>query len=342
MDLESGDLRNKPLQEVFQNSNSDVYGITATTFTRFEAIKIAKHLRALRPNSRIVVGGVHFMYCPEDTLKKVPEIDVVVRGEGEVTIVELLDAIGSGHELQQVKGISYREGNGVIHNPDQPLFEDLDALPVYTDFTWEQYPEYLFGYPEPVPATSVISSRGCPYKCIFCAKAGMKYRLRSAQKVVDEIQLLKEKLRVDAINFLDLTFTANPKHVRAVCQEIIQRDLKIKWWCESRVNIPLELLDIMKAAGCVALVIGVESGSSRVLSTISKNISTAAVLAFCERCIELGIIVQPYFMFSHPGESREDVQQTLELILRLEKRKSSCSFQPTMIYPGTEIETIAR
>lgn len=342
VDLESGALRDKPLREVFQNSDSDVYGITATTFTRFEAIKIAKHLRTLRPNSRIVVGGVHFMHCPEDTLSKVPEIDVVVRGEGEITIVELLDAIGSGRDLQKVKGISYRQGGKIIHNPDQPLFEDLDALPAYTDFTWDQYPEYLFGYPEPVHATSVISSRGCPYKCIFCSKAGMKYRLRDARTVVDEIQSIKEKLRVDAINFLDLTFTANPKHAQAVCREIIHRGLNIKWWCESRANIPLELLDIMKAAGCAALAVGVESGSPKILSRISKGISTDTVLAFCEKCLQVGIIVQPYFMFSHPGETKEDVQQTLDLILKLERRNANCSFQPTMIFPGTEIEMIAQ
>lgn len=282
------------------------------------------------------------MYCPEDTLSKVPEIDVVVRGEGEIPIVEFLDAIDSGQELQQVKGISYRAGSKIIHNPDQAIFEDLDTLPAYSDFTWEQYPEYLFGYPEPIPATSVISSRGCPYKCIFCSKAGMKYRLRDAQKVVDEIEVLTRQLGVEAINFLDLTFTANPRHAQSVCQEMIQRGLNIKWWCESRVNIPLELLDIMKAAGCVALAVGVESGSPRVLSRISKGISTDIVLAFFERCLHLGIIFQPYFMFSHPGETKDDVQQTLDLIYELERRNANCSFQPTMIFPGTEIEIFAR
>ena len=342
VDLESGAYRNTSLQEVFQNSDSDVYGITATTFTRFEAIKIAKYLKKFRPSSRIVVGGVHFMYCPEDTLSKVPDIDVVVRGEGEIPIVEFLDAIDTGQNLREVKGISYREGSKVVHNPDQAVFEDLDTLPVYSDFTWEQYPEYLFGFPEPIPATSVISSRGCPYKCIFCSKAGMKYRLRDAQKVVDEVEILKGQLGVEAINFLDLTFTANPRHAQAVCQEMIQRGLGLKWWCESRANIPLELLDIMKAAGCVALAVGVESGSPRVLSNISKGISTDMVLAFCEKCLHLGIHVEPYFMFSHPGETIEDVHQSLNLIYELEKRNAHCSFQPTMIFPGTEIEMIAR
>lgn len=342
IDLESGAYRNRSFQEVFQTSDSAIYGITATTYTRFEAIKIARYLKRFRPDSRIIVGGVHFMYCPEDTLSKVPEIDVVVRGEGEVSIVEYLDAIGSGQSLQKVKGISFREGYRIIHNPDQAVFEDLDTLPAYFDFTWEQYPEYLFGYPDRIPATSVISSRGCPYKCIFCSKAGMKYRLRDPQQVVDEIEVLKKQLGVEAINFLDLTFTANPRHAQAVCREMIQRELGIKWWCESRANIPLELLDIMKAAGCVALAVGVESGSPRVLSKISKGITTDMVLAFCQKCLHLGIHVEPYFMFSHPGETIEDVHQTLNLIYELEKRNAHCSFQPTMIFPGTEIEKIAQ
>jgi radical SAM superfamily enzyme YgiQ (UPF0313 family) len=342
VDLESGPYRNVSLQTIFQDSNSDVYGITATTFTRFEAIKLAKYLKEHRPDSQIVVGGVHFMYCPEDTLSKVPEIDVVVRGEGEIPIVEYLDAIASGQSLHRVKGISFREGSRIIHNPDQAVFEDLDSLPTSLDFTWEQYPEYLFGYPDRIPATSVISSRGCPHKCIFCSKAGMKYRLRDPKKVGDEIEVLKKQLGVEAINFLDLTFTANPRHAQAVCREMIQRGLDVRWWCESRANIPLDLLDIMKAAGCVSLAVGVESGSPRVLSKISKGISTDMVRAFCQKCFHLGIHVEPYFMFSHPGETIEDVRRTLSLVYELEKRNADCSFQPTMIFPGTEIERISR
>ena len=341
LDLEQKIYRSVSFEEAFRNNDSQIFGITATTYTRFEAIKIAKYIKKIRPDSWVIAGGVHFMYCAKDTLEKIPEIDIVVRGEGEITIVELANAINEGRNFDKINGITYQREGQVIENPNQAIFENLDSIPTYTKFTWDEYPEYLFGYPGRIRAISVMSSRGCPFNCVFCSKAGMKYRLRNAKSVVDEIEILKEKFDIEGINFLDLTFTANPRHVRSVCQEMINRNIKLKWWCESRTNIPLDLLDLMKQAGCVSLVIGVESGSPRILQKISKGISIEQVINFCKKCSEIDIIVVPYFMFSHPDETREDVEQTLDLIYELEKFTASCSFQPTMIFPGTELEKIA-
>ncbi len=342
LDLEHKRYRNIPFEEIFKDNDSDIFGVTGTTYTRFEAINIAKCIKKIHPESFLIAGGVHFMYCAKDTLERIPEIDLVVRGEGDITIVELANAIHERRNFENIKGITYRRDDcEVIENPDRLIFEALDSIPLYTKFTWDEYPEYLFGYPERIRAISVMSSRGCPYKCIFCSKAGMKYRLRNAKSVVDEIELLKERFNIKGINFLDLTFTANPSHVKAVCQEMIDRNINLKWWCESRANIPLYLLDIMKQAGCVSLAIGVESGSPRILSEISKGISIEQVMNFCKKCGEIGIIVTPYFMFSHPDETREDVKQTLALIYILEKFTAPCSFQPCIIFPGTELEKIA-
>ena len=343
VDLEQKKYRNIPLEEVFHNNDSRIFGITATTYTRYEAVKIAKHIKQIYPTSITVVGGVHFMHCAKDTLARVPEVDIVVRGEGEIIIVELANAISSGQSIENIRGIAYRNDVNIVINQDQDLFEDLDNLPFYTNFSWEEYPEYLFGYTERIRAISVMSSRGCPFNCVFCSKAGMKYRVRNAKKVVDEIQQLKDRFDIGGINFLDLTFTADPSHVKAVCNEMIDRKLGLKWWCESRANIPLDLLDIMQQAGCVSTVVGVESGSPRILSTISKKISPDQVLAFCEKCSDLEIFVNPYFMFSLPGETIEDLKLTLDMIFKLEKLRGigPCAFQPTLILPGTEIERIS-
>ena len=341
LDLEQKKYRDIPLENVFHNDDSRIFGITATTYTRFEAIKIAKYLKETFTDSVVIVGGAHFMYCAEDTLSRIYAIDIVVRGEGEVPLVELTNAINQNESYQDIRGISYRKDGKIVHNPDHDYFENLDSLPFYSDFSWDEYPEYVFGVREDIRATSVMSSRGCPYQCIFCSKAGMKYRLRNPTSVVDELEILKNKHDLDGVNFLDLTFTAIPHHVRSVCQEMIDRQLDLKWWCESRANIPLDLLDLMKAAGCVSTVIGVESGSPRILSNIAKNITIEQVENFCRKCVDLGINVTPYFMYSHPGETVEDVKQTLDLISRLEEFTGKCSFQPTMIFPGTEIEKIA-
>jgi radical SAM superfamily enzyme YgiQ (UPF0313 family) len=342
LDLELKKYRNVSLKEVFSNNDSQLYGITATTYTRFEAIKIAKYIKKIHPNSQVIVGGVHFMNCAKDTLERIPEIDVVVRGEGEITIVALANAINEGRSFEGINGITYRQEGQVIENPNQAIFEDLDSIPIYSKFTWEEYPQYLFGVEGNLPAASIISSRGCPFNCVFCSKAGMKYRFRNAKSVVDEIEFLKEKFGIRCINFLDLTLTANPRHVRAICEEIINRKIDLKWWCESRVITDLDLLDLMREAGCVSLVVGIESGSPKILSRISKGISIEQAINFCKKCIDVGIKVQPYFMFSLPDETEKDVRQTLDLIDKLEKFTSPCSFQPTIILPGTELERIAR
>ncbi len=342
IDMEQKKYENKSLEEIFRNDNSQIFGITATTYTRFEAIWVAKYIKKLHPDSLVVVGGVHFMYTPEDTLQRVPEIDIVVRGEGETTIVELANAVNQGIGFEEILGITYRKNNQIISNPDQAIFEDLDNLPIYTNFSWNEYPESLFGYPEPIRALSIMSSRGCPNRCIFCSKAGMKYRLRNPKNVVDEIEIFKEKFGIEGINFIDLTFTVNPLHVQAICQEMINRDINLKWWCESRANAPLELLPLMKRAGCASVAVGIESGSPRILSRVSKDIPIDQAVRFCQKCSNLGIFVDAYFMFSHPDETEEDVKRTLDLIDKLENFPNvTCAFQPTMIFPGTELEKIA-
>jgi len=342
VDLEHRRYRGVVLEEIFGSDTSRVFGITATTNTRFQAIKVAAVVKRLHPESVIVVGGVHFSHCAEDTLSHVPEIDVVVRGEGELPFVELCNAISCRSALDRVKGITYRRGSQVFENPAQDVFVDLDEIPDDTEFTWDEYPEFLFGYPETVRALSVMSSRGCPYNCIFCSKAGMKYRVRDPVKVVDEIELLKVRGNIRAVNFVDLTFTASPAHVSGVCNELIRRKLDILWWCQSRANIDLNLLGLMKEAGCVSLFVGVESGSPSVLSRISKGISCEQVTRFIEKCAELGIRASAYFMFSHPDETAADVRLTLALIDQLERAKVPCAFHPTVIFPGTELEKMAR
>lgn len=344
IDLEKKMYRNISMEEVFSNNDSRVFGITATTFTRFEAIRIAQSIKKMYPECWIVVGGVHFSYCAEDTLANVPEIDIVVRGEGERILIELLGAINKGESFEDIKGLSFRNNNKIVNNQNQTTFENIDDIPFYEYFSWDEYPEYLMGYSaERIPAISIMSSRGCPYNCIFCSKSGTKYRLRNPEKVVDEIEFLRDKYDIHAFNFLDLTFTANTQHVKGMCRELINRKINTKWWCESRVNISLELLDLMKQAGCVSLVVGVESGSPRVISQIQKNITLDQVIKFCKKCIDIGIIVSPYFMYSHPGETPKDVKKTIAFMMKLQKLGANVGgFQPTMIFPGSKIEEIAR
>ncbi len=343
LDFEKREYRSVDPVEVLRDHPSDLFGITAVTFSRFEAIRLARSAKALHPGSFVVVGGVHFMHCAEDTLEHVPEIDAVAHGEGEGILPELAAALGRRGDLTRIDGLTCRRDGRVAAVASPRTFDGMDDLPPYDRFDWEKYPEYLFDHPGHLPAISVMSSRGCPYRCVFCAKSGSKYRLRDPGKVVREIESLKGKFSVSCFNFLDLTFTAAPSHTREVCRRIVKAKLDIRWWCESRVNIPLDLLPVMRDAGCTSIAIGVESGSPRILASIQKDISVDQVEAFCRCCLDQGIHVSAYFMYSHPGEELSDVRLTLDLLSRLQDRGVSVGgFQPTMVFPGSGLERIAR
>jgi len=343
LDLEQKQYADESIESAIAKVGpADVFGITATTFTRFDAIEAARSIKALYPKSLVVAGGVHFMHAAQDTLEHVPEIDVIVHDEGEVTLVDLIEAYEQGRDFGSVKGISYRVDGEPVRTAVQDRLADLDKIQPYTRFSWEDYKEYLFGYLPYMPAVSMMASRGCPYRCAFCSKAGTKYRARTPVRVVDEMEALMAHCGVRAFNFVDLSFAVKADYVRALCDEIVRRGLDVKWWCECRANTPLDLLKHMKKAGCVSVVVGIESGSPRIVSKLSKGISIEQAVAFCQRCVKLGIHVIPYFMYSCPDETRADADQTVALIKELETYTEQCSFQPCMILPGTEIERIAR
>ena len=188
LDLQHKRNANHRSDQLLELLKADIYGITAVTYTRFEAIDAARRLKQSHPDSTVIAGGVHFSSCAEDALAAVSDIDIVVRGEGEVTLCELVKALEEKGDLSRVNGITYRDQGRIVSNADRETFEDLDGLPLYDDYRWDDYPEYLLGVPEQVRATSIMTSRGCPYRCVFCCKAGMKYRLRDPIAVVDEIE----------------------------------------------------------------------------------------------------------------------------------------------------------
>lgn len=170
------------IEPFLKRNQAPIYGITATTATRFGAIEVIKNIKKLYPDSIVVVGGPHFGNCVEDSLRNIPQIDVAVRGEGDYTFLNLIRAIEDKQDLSCVKGISFRRNGQIFHNPDAPLIDNLDTLPIYEDFDYNDYRETLFVIEEKVPAISILTSRGCPFKCIFCSVNNSGYRLRSPKK----------------------------------------------------------------------------------------------------------------------------------------------------------------
>ena len=323
-----------------QNLAPHIVGITATTHSRFNAIKILQGIRDL-PCIK-VLGGVHFSLTDVDALKHSPA-DIIVRGEGEYTLLEIVN----DKPWETIRGITYRKDGYIVRNEDRP-FIDLNTLPLPARhlFPMHKYNARLEGEYR-TQSTSIITSRGCPNECIFCVNKVYWKRIlrkRSPASVIDEIENIIETYNIRGFDFWDDTFTVDKNHATNICKEILRRNLDIVWYARVRTDtINEELLELMRKAGCIAISFGIESGSPRILQILKKNIDIKKAIKYTEICSKLGFYTKVFFMFNHPYETIEDVMLTIKLINRLRKfRNVHIATAVTTIYPGTEIEEIAK
>ncbi len=342
LDLAIEDLS---LEEAVRREKPDVLGITAVTENRFQAMKVAKRARKVSPDLIIVAGGPHFSFTAEDTLKNVPEIDFVVRGEGEATMLELMQFLEAGASTKTIAGISFAANGKITHNAERIPLQDLDALPA---INWDSIPceKYNFRFMG-MPCVSLLTSRGCPINCTFCSVTkmwGKHLRWRSPSSVVDEIEYLLDAHGFEAVFFNDDTFTLNRRHLLGICEEIERRQLRFHWICQARVDtVNRTVLETMKKAGCCYIYFGVESGSQKMLDSIHKRITREQVIQFVKECKAAGIISHALFMYSLPAESDQDRRLTFEFIEELiSLGVDSFTAGATIIFPGTEIEATAR
>jgi anaerobic magnesium-protoporphyrin IX monomethyl ester cyclase len=343
LDLEFADA---DVGAVVEAERPSVVGIAGTSVTRFEAFEIAKAVKQVNQAIITVYGGSHASFTAQDTLEHVPEMDVVVRGEGEMTMLELMQCQAARSDLAKVDGLSYRQNGSVRHTPARARIQDLDALPRparhLVDMSGYDLKLDLIGK----RAASIITSRGCPVNCSFCSASvmfGKSVTRRSAKNVVDEIEQLLQHPRVEGLKIFDSTFTMVPGHAESICDEILHRGLLFPWECEIRVNtVSWPLLQKMKAAGCYLVDFGVESASERVLKRMHKGISLAQVEQVIQWTHDLGIAQKAFFTIGHIEETVEDATQTLEFIHRNLNRIALPSIGVGIrIYPGTEVEKYA-
>ena len=214
----------------------DVVGMTSTTLTYKSALKIAEITKQIHPNCLTVLGGVQVTFWEENALKECPSLDLVARKEGENTILELVQRIEAGKSFNDILGITFRDGNGYIRNPDRPYIEDLDSLPFPAHHLWpldrlKKYGDVMF---------PLMTSRGCVYWCEFCSAVrmfGRRYRMRSAKNVVDEMEHLHKTYGSSTFTFYDDAFTVDQARVEEICEELHDRNLKLTWDCGTRVDM---------------------------------------------------------------------------------------------------------
>jgi len=323
----------------------DVVGIHSITDNRFKAIALAKELKKRNKNVIVLMGGPHFSLTAKNALEIVPEIDYIIRGEGEKSVVQFLNILENKGDISEVSGLAYRTKSGeIIEKPLTDLIMNLDELPMPA---WHLFD--LKEYNKPIDGTNirsigVLSARGCPNVCVYCANARSVLRLRSPKNFVDEVEYLNKEYGYKGFDFWDDTLTMVNSHVKGVCEELLRRNLDIAWYARARVNtVNKELLGLMKKAGCIRISYGVESGSPRILEIIKKNITIDQVKNAVQWSSEVGMVVLTNFMVNLPDETLDDLKQTIGLMKWINGVKNSCAaYGFTVIYPGTELELMAK
>jgi radical SAM superfamily enzyme YgiQ (UPF0313 family) len=259
-------------------------------------------------DATVVLGGVHGTFTYQDVLTDNPDIDFIVVGEGEYTMVELCRHIRDNaprEQLPSIMGIAYRDGGTVFFTGHRPSIESLDELPspAYHLAVMPDIEEY-FSHSRSLP---LLTSRGCPFKCAFCSTSKLhhrKYRARSVTAIVDEMEAMIATYSVDNFRVTDDLFTQNAERAKAICFEIIRRKLNIKWGCSARVDtITPDLLRIMKNAGCEGIFLGVESLDDAILARIQKGYDSTIIRRAVKWVLDEGIVVDTSFIIGLPGDS---------------------------------------
>ena len=323
--------RLKAFIEDFQPS---IVGTTSVTMTFPDAIDVVRDIKEINASILTLMGGPHVSFCAQKTLEESPELDLIVIGEGEQTIVEIAQEQQKSRDWAKIAGIAFRK-NGNIEITESRELLDVDTLPMPARHLLP-----LGRYRSLNTAISMTTSRGCPCRCIFCIgrkMVGAKVRYRDPQLVVDELEYLGT-LGFPQINIADDLFTAKKSHCLAICDEILRRNLNIKWTSFARVDtVSPEVLQKMKEAGCTTISFGVESANAEILKRVKKGITTDKVIKAIRMCIDAGIDPHASFILGLPGETPETLRETQDFGTVIHDNGGSYGFHLLAPFPGTAI-----
>jgi len=323
------------IKKEIESYSPDVVGITATTSMIYDAYEVAREAKDVDPHIVTVLGGPHVTFAARETLEESQNIDFIVRGEGEITFLGLLEALQGKRELRDVPGITFRTEGGIHDNPPQPLIEDIDSIP----------PPAIDLLPvkhyttEKKRFMTIVTSRGCPYNCTFCSSSlqfGRRWRGHSTERVIDELRNIVDSYGVREIEFLDDTFTLNLKRAMEVSREIYREGLDISWSASARVNLfNREIASSMKKGGAHTVYFGIESGSQRIINFIGKGIRPEMVTSSVRAAREEGLKTMGSFIIGFPDETKEEVRSTLKLSRKV--GVDVAQFTIATPYPGTRL-----
>lgn len=337
-------LHNTPLislvKEV-QDFNPDVVGITTVTATFNAAQVIAKALKKEFSKITIIMGGPHVSVLPKESLNITPAVDFVIVGEGELTVSELAKALDKkSYDFSSIAGLCYRDNGSIVLTKPREKIRNLDSIP---------YPAYhLLPVAEYVPSVVyhikesniyIASSRGCPATCTFCANevTGRKLRNYSIDYVINLIHYVIDKYQICHFHVVDDNFMADQERVMEFCRRVIEKKLNITWFIFARTDHcqDIEVLKMIKKAGCVYIQFGIESGNVDILKQLGKDVTKEAMYKACMNCKKVGIDYLNSFMIGNPKDTKETVYETIDFAIKLDSIMAG--FNILVPYPGTAI-----
>lgn len=324
----------RKIELIISEYSPDVIGISTKSQNFASACIVAKLAKLVNRKISVVVGGPHPTMVGADVLR-CSDIDICVKGEGEQTMVELLNAIDTQKELGAINGIIYRKNGQIVETVSRELIEDLDLL----CFPLEHASEVLKDYDKyPASAfTSIFATRGCSYNCFFCGSHkiwGKKVRFRSPENVIREIKYIQNN-GVSSVHFDDDTFGVHTQYINELCNAIIVHCPGLRWSCEIHVKLVNEqTISLMRKSGCYLIQLGIESGNNEILKKIRKGITVKEALLACRTIKKQGIILHSFFMLGFPWETEEEIKDTVSVMKKTNSDFLIYSrFTP---YPGTE------
>ncbi len=338
IDCPASNINHDKLKKHIASFEPDIVGITAMTPTIQSTLLSASAAKEACPNTKVIVGGPHATFMDEEILTQEPSVDVVVRGEGERTLLELAQSTFDPSNLQEINGITFRNRGQTIQTSSRNFIQDLDQLPypAYKHFPLDNYRFFgkLF--------LPIMSSRGCPFQCSFCTSSrlfGKQFRARSPRNIVDELEMLRDVYKANAFTFYDDTLTLEKNRIFEICELIKKRKIDIPWDCQTRVDqVSKEVLKKMRETNCQQIFFGVESGCQEILNAISKKTSVEQNEKAIKLAKEAGLFVAISVMIGYPGETRETLKKTLDFVRKAKPDDVYlCVATP---YPGTELRRL--
>lgn len=334
---------NKTLSDVIalaKRFKPDLAVLDTSTASIINDIKVAEALKEAT-ECFITLVGTHVSALPEWTLQQSSAIDAVARHEYDYIIRDLAAELEKRRPaLKRVKGLSYRKNKKILHNENMPLIQNLDELPFVSKVYKKHLNMWNYFYPANLyPEVTIVSGRGCPFRCTFCVYPqvmnGRAYRTRSIDNVIEEVKYIKKAFpEAKEIFFEDDTFTANRHRVKEFCDRLIDEGIKLTWSANARADVDYETLVRMKKAGCRLLCVGIESADQKILNNIHKGTTVKGIRQFMKDAKRAGILVHGCFILGNRGETVETIKKTIEFAKELDP--DTAQFFPIMVYPGTE------